>query len=57
MRVDYDQKTITVYGKPKQINKDVYFIDELNQKFNIHQIRLNQNILLVLDGIEYNKSV
>lgn len=56
-RIDYDKKTISLYGENSDLKPSCFFVDKLNQKYVISVIRLSQKIELEVDSIVYKRSI
>ena len=56
-QIDYNVKTITLLGKIDTITRDVFFIDQANQKFESNLIRLNQSMDFTVDNVVHSRDV
>ena len=56
-QINYSEKTLTFYGDIANLNTNVYFIDEANQKFEISLIRLKQSMDITVNNTVYPRNV
>lgn len=56
-QVNYTEKTLTIYGANKNLNTNVYFVDEVGQKFVVTLLRLHQTVDITLNNVVYPREV
>lgn len=56
-QINYNERTLTIYGDRKNLSSNVYFVDEIGQKFVVTLLRLHQTINITLNNVVYPKDV
>lgn len=56
-QVNYTEKTLTIYGANKNLNSNVYFVDEVGQKFVVTLLRLHQTVDITFNSVVYPREV